>query len=220
LPQVLEQTFLLRPFEAGPDRPEPEELARSGLWTAEMASAVGRRSLKFETFAERNLVDHLARGATLSVVTPASSPYSRGGDPALVDGVTGSIDRRGGDWQGYEEQDLEVVIDLGSPLPVERVKIGFLQVVWARIFFPSAVEVSLSEDGETFATLGTAVHNLAPDDPTDLRHYFEVIGEPGEEGRSTARFVRVRAVNLGRAPPDHERSGEPAWLYADEIIVE
>jgi hexosaminidase len=220
LPQVLEQAFLLRPVEGGADAPGPAELARSGLWTSEMASAVGRRSLKFETFAERNLVDHLARGATLSVVTPASSPYSRGGDQALVDGVRGSIDRRGGDWQGYEEKDLEVVIDLGASQPIERVKIGFLQVVWARIFLPSAVEVSLSEDGETFATLGTAIHDVASDEPMDLRHYFEVIGEPGEKGRRHARFVRVRAVNIGRAPPDHELSGEPAWLYADEIIVE
>ena len=220
LPQVLEQAFLLRPVEAGADASGPAELARSGLWTSEMASAVGRRSLRFETFAERNLVDHLARDATLSVVTPASSPYSRGGDQALVDGVRGSIDRRGGDWQGYEEKDLEVVIDLGASQPIERVKIGFLQVVWARIFLPSAVEVSLSEDGETFATLGTVIHDVAPDEPMDLRHYFEVIGEPGEKGRRHARFVRVRAVNIVRAPPDHELSGEPAWLYADEIIVE
>ena len=216
VPQALDHTFLLRPIDAG----DPAALARSGLWTADMASAVGRRSLKLETFAERNLVDHLARGAPLTVVTPASSPYSRGGDPALVDGVRGSIDRRGGDWQGYEEQDLEVVIDLETPVPIERVKIGFLRVLWARIFLPSAVEVSLSEDGETYTTLGTAIHDVSPDDRTDKRHYFEAIGQPGEEGRGVARYVRVRAVNIGRAPPDHERAGEPAWLYADEIIVE
>ena len=90
------------------------------IWFSTIASTVGRRSLKLETFAKRNLVDHLARGRPLTVVTPASSPYSRGGDPALVDGVTGSIDRRGGDWQGYEEQDLEVVVDLVRP-------VGFLE---------------------------------------------------------------------------------------------
>jgi hexosaminidase len=165
-------------------------------------------------------VNHLARGAPLNVVTPASSPYSRGGDPGLVDGVTGSIDRRGGDWQGYEEQDLEVVVDLGTPTSIERVTVGFLQVVWARIFLPSAVEVSLSEDGETFVPLGTAVHDVPLDDPTDRRHRFEVIRDSGKDAQSVARYVRVRAVNLGRAPPDHERSGEPAWLYVDEIIVE
>ena len=220
LPQVLEQAFLLRPIEAAADAPGPDDLARSGLWTSEMASAFGRRSLKFETFAEQNLVEHLARGAPLTVVTPSSSPYSRGGDPALVDGVRGSIDRRGGDWQGYEEKDLEVVIDLGESQSIERVKIGFLQVVWARILLPSVVEVSLSEDGETFSTVGTATHEVATDDPMDQRHYFEVIADSGEKGPSVARFVRVRAVNLGRAPPDHELSGEPGWLYADEIIVE
>jgi beta-galactosidase len=220
LPQVLEHAYLLRPFESGADAPELDELARSGLWTAEMASAVGRRSLKLETFSERNLVDHLARGALLTVTTPASSPYSRGGDPALVDGVTGSIDRRGGDWQGYEEQDLEVVIDLGAPTPIERVRVGFLQVVWARIFLPSAVEVSLSEDGETFVPLGTAVHDVQLDDTTDRRHRFEVIRDSGKDAQSVARYIRVRAVNLGRAPPEHERSGESAWLYVDEIIVE
>jgi hypothetical protein len=220
LPQVLEHAFLLRPFEEGADTPAPDELARSGLWTAEIASAVWRRSLRLETFSERNLVNHLARGAPLNVVTAASSPYSRGGDPGLVDGVTGSIDRRGGDWQGYEEHDLEVVVDLGTPTSIERVTVGFLQVVGARIFLPSAVEVSLSEDGETFVPLGTAVHDFPLDDPTDRRHRFEVIRVSGKDAQSVARYVRVRAVNLGRAPPDHERSGEPAWLYVDEIIVE
>jgi len=218
LPQVLEQAFLLRPFDEG--GMAPDELARAGLWTAEVASAVGRRSLALGTFAERNLVRHLAFGAPLTVVTPASSPYSRGGDAALVDGIRGSIDRRGGDWQGYEEQDLEVVIDLGELTEIERVKVGFLQVVWARIFLPSAVEVSLSEDGETFVTLGAEVHDIPLDDSTDRRHYFDVHGDPVEDAPTMAQFVRVRAVNVGRAPPDHERSGEPAWLYADEIIVE
>ena len=99
-------------------------------------------------------------------------------------------------------------------------KIGFLQVVWARMFLPSAVEVSLSEDGETFATLGTAVHDAAADDSDGPATLLRRDRRTGEERDGQRTFRPGRAVNLGRAPPDHERSGEPAWLYADEIIVD
>ena len=39
------------------------------------------------------------------------------------------------------------------------------------------------------------------------------------EGKS-ARFVKVLAVNIGKCPEWHSGAGEPAWLFADEIIIE
>ena len=216
-PQVLEHTFLLRPL-AGTEA-LPDELARTGLWTASMAAAFGRRSLDLDTFDERNRVRHLAVGAQVTAVPPAGSPYSRGGDAALVDGIRGSIDRRGGDWQGYEEQDLEVTIDLGAPTPIHEVKVGFLQNSGSRIFLPTGAEITVSDDGVTFESFATWTHEIPWDDYTAQRHYFEARAASEGEEPPTARFVRVRALNRGLTPTGHGRAGEPAWLYVDEIIV-
>ncbi len=217
-PHVIEQAFLLRPIDA--NVASPAEQARTGLWTAEVAAALARRSLDLDTFDERNRVRHLAVGTAVEAVPAASSPYSRGGDAALVDGIRGSIDRRGGDWQGYEERDLEAVVDLGAPTAVRRVKVGFLQNAWARVFLPTEVEISVSEDGETFSSLGTLTHDVPWDDYTPGRHYFEAPAEPDSGDEPPAvRFVRIRAANRGLTPAGHDRAGESAWLYVDEIIV-
>ena len=34
-----------------------------------------------------------------------------------------------------------------------------------------------------------------------------------------ARYVKVVATNIGTCPPWHKGQGNPAWMFADEIIV-
>ncbi len=216
-PQVLEHAFLLRPVAGAPT--SPGDFARSGFWTAEMAAAVGGRSLDLDTFDERNRVGHLAVEADVETDPPAGSPYSRGGDAALVDGIRGSIDRRGGDWQGYEQRDFAATIDLGARTPMRGVKVGFLQSAASRVFLPTEVEISVSEDGETFESIGTWTHEVPWNDYTAQRHYFEAVVSKEDGGSTMARFVRVRAVNRGLAPPAHGGAGQAAWIYVDEIIV-
>ena len=216
-PQVLEQAFLLRPL--GGDAAPAEELARAGLWTPGIAAAVGQRSLALDTFDERNRVNHLAVGAQVEIGPSAGSPYSRTGDPGLVDGIRGSIDRRGGDWQGYEREDFLATVDLGTPTPIRQVKVGFLQSAGASVFLPIEAEIWVSADGETFTPLGTWAHEVPWDDYAAQRHYFEADASSDLEEPPAARYVRVRATNRGLAPAGHDRAGEAAWIYVDEIIV-
>ena len=35
-----------------------------------------------------------------------------------------------------------------------------------------------------------------------------------------ARYVRVRARNMGLCPDWHKGAGHKAWIFADEIVVE
>jgi hexosaminidase len=37
-------------------------------------------------------------------------------------------------------------------------------------------------------------------------------------GRS-ARYIQVRASNLGRLPDGHPAAGQKAWLFVDEIMI-
>jgi len=34
-----------------------------------------------------------------------------------------------------------------------------------------------------------------------------------------ARYVRVKAVNMGKCPQWHKGAGNKAWLFADEISI-
>lgn len=39
-------------------------------------------------------------------------------------------------------------------------------------------------------------------------------------GEEEIRYVRIRAVNVGQIPVWHDAAGRPAWLFADDIVLE
>lgn len=213
-PQRLTVRFVLAPF--GATDGEPATLARALLGHADRGQIAAERTLESTTFGDSNRRAHLARDRPISVVHPASSRYARAGAGALVDGVRSSIAYRSGDWQGYERDDLIATIDLGSSHALGRVKVGFLERPGSRIFPPEQLEVALSDDGEHFHLIDVEakVKTLdAGSAPRRLVHKIDLAGARG-------RYVRVRAHNRGTCPNDHSRAGWPAWLYADEIIID
>jgi hexosaminidase len=212
LPKAMQWSFLMRPFAKSD--PPPDSLAVADLYSAQVADAVNARDLSTGDFGERNRYQHLALGAPVTVAHPSSSPYSAGGDAALTDGLRGSIDRRGGDWQGYGGVDFEAVVDLGELLTVSSVKTGFLQNTWAQIFLPTQVEIAVSEDGRDFRTIAILTHDVSLDMEETPRRYFEAQLDP-----ALIRYVKVLARNIGTTPNWHDRAGSPAWLYVDEILV-
>lgn len=218
-PQELAFRYLLRPLAPGDD---PGVLARRALPDAEAAQAVASRSLELEDFAERNLTPHFARGRPVVVEPPNSSRYSAAGDAGLVDGIRGSIDRRGGHWQGYRGETVTVRIELGeNARPVREVKLGFLQHADSGVHLPLRAEAALSPDG---ATLGEPAAAPVPDapapdadePPTGGRRYLEL---RFPEDTAPARAVEVRITGLPRIPDGWPNAGETPWIYLDEVIV-
>ena len=215
--------FLLRPLRAGE---RPDGLGRP-VPDAEAADAIWDRSLAQDHFGEVNKVDHRARGRPIEVEPASSSRYSAAGDAGLVDGIRGSIDRRGGHWQGYRADEVTAVIRLvegaeAGVVPVEAVKVGFLQHPGSGVYHPRRVEVAVSEDGVVF---GEAVEGVAgawprrrsgeaAAAPEGGRLYFNV-----PLGGRTARAIRVTVRTFGAVPDSWPSGGSRAWTYIDEIIV-
>ena len=209
-PREMGFRFLLRPL-------------RPGVWgepvvpDSAAADAMATRSLALDHFGERNLVPHLARGRPVQVEPTSSSRYSAAGDAGLVDGIRGSIDRRGGHWQGYHADEITAVIDLGEGADVAAVKVGFLQHPGSGVYWPRRVEVAVSGDGESFGDSVMreveAAHSGA-DGPVGGRTYVEV-----PVGASGIRAVRVRITGFGTVPEGWPSAGDTGWTYVDEIIV-
>jgi predicted alpha-1,2-mannosidase len=137
----------------------------------------------------------------LTLSTRYSSQYPAGGDNSLIDGLRGTTNWSGGAWQGYWENDLEAVVDLGKMQRLTKVGAGFLQDIGSWIWFPRRVEVELSKDGKTFTPAASIT--LTTRDTT-IKDFVQTIA-PQE-----ARYVRLRAVN----------SGKNTWIFADEILIE
>jgi hypothetical protein len=77
------------------------------------------------------------------------------------------------------------------------------------------VEYAISSDGLAY-TLVAEIRNDAPQETSEpfIKSFSRSIsGMP-------ARFVKVRATNVGVCPPWHTGAGGKAWLFVDEIQIQ
>ena len=164
-------------------------------------------------------IRHKAVGCPVSLRWAPAAKYSAGGPNALTDGRR-APDNPGGSpdyscWQGFEGDDLDAVVDLGRPQSIKRLSTGFLQQEGAWIFLPSSVEYAFSNDGKSFRTL-VNIANRTPQKSGGVSRESFMRAFPAV----TARFIRVKAANIGICPEGHPGAGSKAWLFADEIVVE
>ncbi len=151
----------------------------------------------------------------LGYKNPYSAQYTAGGDDGLVDGVRGGSDFRTGGWQGFEGVNLDMVIDLGKQQKINRVRANFLQDENSWIFFPTKLQVEISEDGKTFVPAGEALCDTPPSAQGNLQKELSV-----ELGGKKGRYLRVVGVSLQMCPTTHKGAGHPCWIFADEVGVE
>jgi hypothetical protein len=140
--------------------------------------------------------------------------YSAGGPEGLIDGIRGTTNWRKGDWQGYQGQDFEVIIDLGEVKTVHDISVGFLQDVRSWIWMPTLAEFSFSTDGKQFSEPKTQAHKVLNNDYEVQRVELKIKVEPIK-----SRYVKVIARNFGTIPDWHPGRGHEAFIFVDEITV-
>jgi hypothetical protein len=131
----------------------------------------------------------------------------------LVDGQRGDF-WNDGYWQGFEYENLDVVVDLGKVREVHELGLGTIQFLASWIFLPQEVEFLLSEDGVQFTSAGKVKVDPSFERKEDMLHEFKV-SLPAQQ----ARYVRVIAKNIATCPDWHIGAGGKAWIFADEITV-
>jgi len=147
-------------------------------------------------------------------ITNYSIKYPAAANYALVDGLEGSLNYHDGNWQGFEGEDLEIVLDLDSNLEINSVSLGFLQAIEYWIFYPEYLSVELSQDGETYEK-GIVVHCDISNTEKQASKRKMVVEFSGKR----ARYIKVKAKNIGICPDWHNGAGKNAWLFVDEIFI-
>ena len=144
---------------------------------------------------------------------PSNSPDEN--MEGLTDGVDGSAKSTFG-WTGFRQNDMEAVFDFGEPRAFKDVKINFLNKPNQAIYIPDYVMISVSNDGKTWQDINRADF-LATRDPGN---YTRAAYLPFAPVTKPKRYLKVFAKNTAIVPKGEKGAGQPAWLYADEIIVE
>ncbi|MBK8227303.1 MAG: GH92 family glycosyl hydrolase [Flavobacteriales bacterium] len=153
-------------------------------------------------------------GRSITLESKFANEYTAGGPNALIDGVRGGKDFRTGEWQGYRDQDVVLLIDLGRVQKLKRVGLSVLQDQKSWIWLPSEVTFSVSTNQRQWSTT-TISHDV--DRKADGGITRELWRELG--GRK-ARYIAITAKNAGVCPDWHPGKGGTTWVFADEVLIE
>ena len=180
----------------------------------EMGYTVEEYLAGYEKTLHRALIPDVAKGKKVTLLTKPKK-YAGENPQVLTDGSFGGTSFYA-NWLGFERNNLEAVIDLGSETTIDTISVGFLQVTNHIVFFPENVTFYVSTDNKTFKKVAT-VSNARPLSPkskvNDIQQFV------GTFPKTKARFIKVVAVNRGTAPVWHNAAGSPAWIFADEVII-
>ncbi|MCK6607225.1 MAG: GH92 family glycosyl hydrolase [Flavobacterium sp.] len=142
--------------------------------------------------------------------------YHAGGPEGLLDGILGTENWRKGDWQGYQSQDFEAVVDLKEVKTVKEISARFLQDSRSWILMPTKVDYYISEDNVNFTFFGSVNNTLDP----KLEENTILNFTSNETKGKKARYVKVIAKNFGKLPEWHQGAGGDAFIFVDEITID
>jgi len=200
------------------DGSEPDTASAVYDSTIELQQSTQIKAMSVLNAAESKTITaeffRIPAGRSIELLTDYNAQYHAGGRIALIDNQHGTDDFRTGSWQGYHGNDLVAVVDLGSLQPVKEIKVGFLQDQNSWIFMPLWVNFEVSVDGVVFTDAGKVFNTLPSRSSGAIIRSFDQ-----KINNQTIRFVKVTAKNRGVCPDWHLGAGEPAWIFADEIIV-
>jgi len=152
---------------------------------------------------------------TINIKSKYNPQYHAGGPQGLLDGILGTENWRKGDWQGYQSQDFEAVVDLQEVKSITEISARFLQDQRSWILMPTKVEYYISDDNVNFTYFGSINNTLDPKIEENIILNFTA----NETNNKKARYVKVIAKNFGKLPEWHQGFGGDAFIFVDEITI-
>lgn len=152
---------------------------------------------------------------TINIKSKYNPQYHAGGPEGLLDGILGTENWRKGDWQGYQSQDFEAVVDLQVAKDITEISARFLQDQRSWILMPTKVEYYISDDNVNFTYFGSVNNTLDPKIEENIILNFTA----NETKNKKARYVKVIAKNFGKLPDWHQGFGGDAFIFIDEIMI-
>ncbi len=152
---------------------------------------------------------------TISIKSINDKQYHAGGPEGLLDGINGTENWRKGDWQGYQSQDFEAVVDLQSEKSISNFGATFLQDSRSWILMPTKVEYYTSSDNVNFTLVGTVSNVLDPKESENKVTNFSYKSDK----ELKAKYIKVKAYNFGKLPDWHQGAGGDAYIFVDEITI-
>lgn len=188
---------------------KPFEISQTSTIEAYVKTKEGQSNTISATFFKK------PNNYSINIKSIYNPQYHAGGPEGLLDGILGTENWRKGDWQGYQSQDFEAVVDLKEVKSVSEISARFLQDQRSWILMPTKVDYYISDDNVNFTYFGSVNNTLDPKLEENTILNFTSTETKGKK----ARYVKVIAKNFGKLPEWHQGAGGDAFIFVDEITI-
>lgn len=152
---------------------------------------------------------------SINIKSKFNPQYTAGGDEGIIDGILGTENWRKGEWQGYQSQDFEAVIDLKTEKNTSNFSATFLQDSRSWILMPTKVAYYSSIDNVNFTLVGTVANTIDPkENENKIQDFILKLDNP-----ITVKYIKVKAYNFGKLPEWHQGFSGDAFIFIDEITI-
>jgi hexosaminidase len=116
------------------------------------------------------------------------------------------------EWLGWNGQDFEGTIDLGSTQQMDTVTTRFFNKPSDWVYMPVWVSLSVSDNGTDFKEIARRTDLQSTTDGMQaLKFYTNAVH---------ARYLKITAKCYGPIEKGKPGEGNPGWLFVDEVKVE
>ena len=151
---------------------------------------------------------HKGVGKKVSYHEMYSKSYQGAGEFGMVNTLRGTKNFHDGQWQAWLGKDMETVIDLGDKTAIHQVIVGSMENQGPGIYYPTKIEVFISENGKNYKTVGSIERAYVKNAGSELKDFKINFSE------QKTRFVKVVATSLKQTS-----TGGGVWIFIDEILV-
>lgn len=135
--------------------------------------------------------------------------YFGNGAQTLVDGIKGNPSKFGKNWLGFLGKDLEASIDLGQIAEIDQLKLGTVKAEESWIYLPAEVALYVSKDAKKYKL----IQKMSSAEIENSKGLISLDLKKKKKGQ----YFKVIVKNYGIIPEGKEGSGNPSWLFVDEI---
>jgi arylsulfatase A-like enzyme len=165
---------------------------------------------------ERETMVHLAVDAPVTYVTQPDDKYNMDMSTKLTDGFIWNFSTYSPyipeDWLGYFDDNLDVKIKLDGQKSLQFIGLNAFQDTDRAIYFPGKVIFYAGDDENNLKKVGEKVLS-----DNNYNQGSKIIAVELQD--ISAKWVGVKAENIGTIPDNMSYGGSKPWVLVDEIIV-
>ncbi|SDM29335.1 Uncharacterized membrane protein [Daejeonella rubra] len=140
--------------------------------------------------------------------------HKAAGAKSLIDGQLGDFDTNNNNWLGFQENNLEVLLEFKTVRKIENIALNTLISSNGSAFPPTSIQIYGGTDKNNLNLIAT----LNPEMPVKTSQQ-EIKTIYTSFKPQTVSHLKIIAKPLRKLPVWHQAKGKPALLLVDEVLV-